>query len=215
MRNPLAGRLARVRAPSTKLSRTPPPSSQTTQNLAINWQSFSIGRSEAVRFIQPNSSSIALNRVLGQNPTSILGSLSANGQVFVLNPNGVLFGARLAGECRWVGCLHTEPERYSISWQAITASVMVVRRACRQSGHPHCSTRRLHCPARARSSQRRHHYRHAGHGPARRRRQSHPQSQQWFAAFLHNRSGLAQRAGREQTADSSRRRTGVHVGQGG
>ena len=66
---------------------------QATQNLAINWQSFDIGRSEAVQFVQPNSSSIALNRVLGQNPTSILGSLSANGQVFVLNPNGVLFGS--------------------------------------------------------------------------------------------------------------------------
>ncbi len=66
---------------------------QNTQNLAINWQSFSIGSSEAVRFNQPNSASIALNRVLGQDPSSILGSLSANGQVFVLNPNGVLFGA--------------------------------------------------------------------------------------------------------------------------
>ncbi|MGC2047377.1 MAG: filamentous hemagglutinin N-terminal domain-containing protein, partial [Gallionella sp.] len=66
---------------------------QNTQNLAINWQSFSIGSSEAVRFNQPNASSIALNRVLGQDPSSILGSLNANGQVFVLNPNGVLFGA--------------------------------------------------------------------------------------------------------------------------
>src|SRR3989304_8687273 len=65
---------------------------QNTQNLAINWQSFSIGSNEAVRFNQPNASSIALNRVLGQDPSSILGSLSANGQVFVLNPNGVLFG---------------------------------------------------------------------------------------------------------------------------
>ncbi len=65
---------------------------QTTQNLAIDWQSFSIGSNEAVHFNQPNASSIALNRVLGQDPSSILGSLSANGQVFVLNPNGVLFG---------------------------------------------------------------------------------------------------------------------------
>src|SRR3989304_394020 len=65
---------------------------QNTQNLAINWQSFSIGSNEAVRFNQPNASAIALNRVLGQNPSQILGSLSANGQVFVLNPNGVLFG---------------------------------------------------------------------------------------------------------------------------
>ncbi|MEI8323997.1 MAG: filamentous hemagglutinin N-terminal domain-containing protein, partial [Betaproteobacteria bacterium] len=65
---------------------------QSSQNLAINWQSFNIGANESVRFNQPNASSIALNRVLGQDPSQILGSLTANGQVFVLNPNGVLFG---------------------------------------------------------------------------------------------------------------------------
>ncbi|MEQ1773578.1 MAG: filamentous hemagglutinin N-terminal domain-containing protein, partial [Burkholderiales bacterium] len=65
---------------------------QTTDRAAINWQSFNIGVNESVRFAQPSSSSIALNRVLGQNPTEILGSLSANGQIFILNPNGVLFG---------------------------------------------------------------------------------------------------------------------------
>ena len=65
---------------------------QSSQNVVINWQSFSIGQGEAVRFIQPNSSSVALNRVLGADPSSILGSLSANGKVFLLNPNGILFG---------------------------------------------------------------------------------------------------------------------------
>ncbi|MGP1677992.1 MAG: two-partner secretion domain-containing protein, partial [Burkholderiales bacterium] len=66
--------------------------SQASQNTAINWQGFSIGRTEAVRFVQPNSSSIALNRVLGSDPSNILGSLSANGKVFLTNPNGILFG---------------------------------------------------------------------------------------------------------------------------
>ena len=65
---------------------------QSSQNVAINWQSFSIGQGEAVRFVQPNSSSVALNRVLGSDPSSILGSLSANGKVFLVNPNGILFG---------------------------------------------------------------------------------------------------------------------------
>jgi len=65
---------------------------QTTQNAAINWQSFSIGAGEAVRFVQPASSSVALNRVLGADPSSILGSLSANGRIFLVNPNGILFG---------------------------------------------------------------------------------------------------------------------------
>ena len=65
---------------------------QTSANLAINWQDFSIAANEAVRFNQPSATAVALNRVIGQNPSQILGSLSANGQVFVINPNGVLFG---------------------------------------------------------------------------------------------------------------------------
>jgi len=66
---------------------------QTSQRASINWQSFSIGQAEAVRFVQPDSSSVALNRVLGPDASSILGSLSANGKVFLVNPNGILFGA--------------------------------------------------------------------------------------------------------------------------
>ncbi|WP_210546922.1 filamentous hemagglutinin N-terminal domain-containing protein [Rhodoferax sp. PAMC 29310] len=65
---------------------------QTSANLAINWQDFSVTANEAVRFNQPSATAVALNRVIGQNPSQILGSLSANGQVFVINPNGVLFG---------------------------------------------------------------------------------------------------------------------------
>ncbi|QNN46499.1 filamentous hemagglutinin N-terminal domain-containing protein [Thermomonas brevis] len=65
---------------------------QTTQNLAINWQSFDIGQSASVTFLQPNATAIALNRVLSGDTTHILGQLKGNGQVWVLNPNGVLFG---------------------------------------------------------------------------------------------------------------------------
>lgn len=66
---------------------------QVSDRLSINWDSFNIGAGEAVRFNQPGTGSIVLNRVQGQDPSSILGALSANGQVFLLNPNGVLFGA--------------------------------------------------------------------------------------------------------------------------
>jgi filamentous hemagglutinin family protein len=65
---------------------------QSSQYVAINWDSFNIGAGQSVVFIQPNSSSLALNRVLGSDPSSILGSLTANGQVFLINPNGILFG---------------------------------------------------------------------------------------------------------------------------
>ena len=65
---------------------------QTTQNVAINWQSFGINAGESVQFVQPGSTSVALNRVVGSDPSNIFGSLSSNGKVFLLNPNGVLFG---------------------------------------------------------------------------------------------------------------------------
>ena len=65
---------------------------QQSQKAVIDWREFSIGRQELVRFQQPGTGSIALNRVLGSDPSRILGNLSANGQVFLVNPNGVLFG---------------------------------------------------------------------------------------------------------------------------
>ena len=65
---------------------------QSTQNAVLNWQSFNVAQGESVRFVQPNSNSVALNRVLGSDPSSILGTLSANGKVFLVNPNGILFG---------------------------------------------------------------------------------------------------------------------------
>ncbi|ELU9370490.1 filamentous hemagglutinin N-terminal domain-containing protein [Salmonella enterica] len=65
---------------------------QQTQNMATNWHSFDIGKNNTVQFVQPNSSSVALNRVTGASGSQIMGILKANGQVFILNPNGVLFG---------------------------------------------------------------------------------------------------------------------------
>ncbi|PLX84885.1 MAG: hemagglutinin [Desulfuromonas sp.] len=59
----------------------------------INWQSFSIGSGETTRFIQPGETSRVLNRIAGQDPSHIFGTLQSNGQVLLLNPNGVLFGA--------------------------------------------------------------------------------------------------------------------------
>lgn len=62
-------------------------------NSIINWQQFSIGTGEITRFIQQNGQSAVLNRVIGQDPSAILGQLLSNGRVFLINPNGVLFGA--------------------------------------------------------------------------------------------------------------------------
>jgi len=66
---------------------------QTTEKAIIQWQDFSIQQGNTAVFNQPSATSIALNRVTGNAPSSILGSLQANGQVWILNPNGILFGA--------------------------------------------------------------------------------------------------------------------------
>ncbi|MGB3432128.1 filamentous hemagglutinin N-terminal domain-containing protein [Achromobacter sp.] len=65
---------------------------QHSQKLVIDWNSFNIGVDERVTFNQPGASAIALNRVNGLSPSAILGRMDANGQVFLVNPNGVVFG---------------------------------------------------------------------------------------------------------------------------
>jgi filamentous hemagglutinin family protein len=66
---------------------------QQSQKLVINWNSFDIGSAASVSFSQPASNAIALNRVNSGVPTEIQGSLTANGNVWVLNSAGVVFGA--------------------------------------------------------------------------------------------------------------------------
>ncbi|WP_061289355.1 two-partner secretion domain-containing protein [Azotobacter vinelandii] len=65
---------------------------QNSRKLAIDWQRFDIGADKSVTFRQPDSGAIALNRVIGSDGSAILGKLDANGQVFLINPNGILFG---------------------------------------------------------------------------------------------------------------------------
>ena len=66
---------------------------QASQKMIANWQSFDIGKDASVQFVQPNASAVALNRVLSGDPTQIFGVLRSNGQVFLVNPAGVVFGA--------------------------------------------------------------------------------------------------------------------------
>lgn len=65
---------------------------QASDKLIADYNSFSIAAPEAVHFLQPSSSSVALNRVIGVDPSSLLGTLTANGKIFLINPNGILFG---------------------------------------------------------------------------------------------------------------------------
>ena len=65
---------------------------QNSNTTIINWQTFSINAGELTKFVQPSSSSAALNRVLGGQTSFINGTLSANGQVYLLNGNGIVVG---------------------------------------------------------------------------------------------------------------------------
>ena len=65
---------------------------QSSDRVVINWDNFSIGLGQGVDFRQPNARSVALNRVTGPEISQILGELTANGQVYLINGNGIVFG---------------------------------------------------------------------------------------------------------------------------
>ncbi|MGH6980439.1 MAG: filamentous hemagglutinin N-terminal domain-containing protein, partial [Stellaceae bacterium] len=65
---------------------------QSTKKSIINWNSYNVLKGESVVYQEPNSKSISLNRVLGGQAATILGKIQSNGQVWLVDPNGVLFG---------------------------------------------------------------------------------------------------------------------------
>ncbi|MFA7516365.1 MAG: filamentous hemagglutinin N-terminal domain-containing protein, partial [Candidatus Ratteibacteria bacterium] len=65
---------------------------QTTDKAIINWGGYSIDVGELVQYLQPGANAVSLNRIVGGNPSEILGQLIANGQIFLINPSGIVFG---------------------------------------------------------------------------------------------------------------------------
>lgn len=65
---------------------------QISDRVSLQWDTFNIGDKASVKFDQPNSSSIALNRVQGGSGSRINGKLSANGIIYIVDSNGVIFG---------------------------------------------------------------------------------------------------------------------------
>lgn len=63
-----------------------------TPGTVLNWQQFNIGQGQTTQFIQQSAQSTVLNRVVSNNPSQILGTLRSNGQVFLINPFGIMFG---------------------------------------------------------------------------------------------------------------------------
>jgi filamentous hemagglutinin len=66
---------------------------QTSTNAILNWLSFNISKDGTVNFVQPSSASVALNEIYDSNPSQIFGALNANGKIFLINQNGIIFGS--------------------------------------------------------------------------------------------------------------------------
>jgi trimeric autotransporter adhesin len=64
---------------------------QATPKSIIHWQSFGIAADESLHLIQP-AQGMALYRVIGNDASRIYGQLNATGRLFLINPNGILFG---------------------------------------------------------------------------------------------------------------------------
>src|SRR3569832_2030269 len=64
-----------------------------TNRSVINWQSFSIPAGSTTRFNQPDANSLSINRVVGNDPSAIYGTLSSNGRLVLVNPSGIAVGA--------------------------------------------------------------------------------------------------------------------------
>ncbi|MDF1826205.1 MAG: filamentous hemagglutinin N-terminal domain-containing protein [Verrucomicrobiales bacterium] len=91
--NPSGGTVVHGQALINQVSAKHLKISQQTQTAIINWADFSIGADELTQFVQPNSSASVLNRVTGGNISQIHGALQGNGNVFVVNPNGIVIGS--------------------------------------------------------------------------------------------------------------------------
>lgn len=66
---------------------------QTSNRAIVDWTSFSVGQGDAVRFVQPDAQAAILNKVTGNTTSTIAGQITGNGQVYLINPNGIAITA--------------------------------------------------------------------------------------------------------------------------
>ncbi|WP_158927924.1 filamentous hemagglutinin N-terminal domain-containing protein, partial [Acidisphaera sp. S103] len=88
--HPMGGQVVAGQASITQTANTTTVT-QTTARAAVDWQSYNVGRSQTVQYVDPSSSSVTLNRVVGPNPSQIAGRITSNGTVMIVNQAGLLF----------------------------------------------------------------------------------------------------------------------------
>ncbi len=86
---PAGGKVVSGAASISQPSATALTVNQTSPSAIVNWNSFSVGQGNTVTFNQPGASAAILNRVTGNTPSSIAGQITGNGQVYLVNPNGI------------------------------------------------------------------------------------------------------------------------------
>src|SRR5215469_3932991 len=92
--NPLGGQVVGGNATIQGQGTSTVTVTQSSDRAIINWKTFDLGAGDTTRFVQPSNSSITLDRVTGGlGASQIYGTVAANGRVFLVNPDGVLFGA--------------------------------------------------------------------------------------------------------------------------
>ncbi|MEX4646168.1 filamentous hemagglutinin N-terminal domain-containing protein [Haemophilus influenzae] len=99
---------------------------QTTPKTQIDWKSFDIGKDKEVIFQQPGENSVAYNRVTGGNASQIQGKLTANGKVYLANPNGVIITK--GAEINVAGLLATTKDLEKISENGNSNSYQFTRK---------------------------------------------------------------------------------------
>ncbi|MDI9408128.1 MAG: filamentous hemagglutinin N-terminal domain-containing protein [Candidatus Pacebacteria bacterium] len=66
---------------------------QDSSRAVINWNGFDVGIGESVEFQVPTTTSATLNRISSSAPSLIQGSVTSNGHLYFVNPNGMIFNA--------------------------------------------------------------------------------------------------------------------------
>lgn len=106
---------ATFRAPTPGSARPTLTIDQATQRAILDWNSFNVSRDSEVRFNQPSSTASVLNRIYSADPSVIQGRMSANGQVLLINQNGILFdrGAQINVQSLVASTLNISNDRFN------------------------------------------------------------------------------------------------------
>ncbi len=204
---------------------------QQSHKLITNWNEFSVRADERVSFHQPGQDAVALNRVIGRNGSDIQGRIDANGKVFLVNPNGVVFRQVRPGQRRRPGGFHPGPGRQGLPRRQLPV-LRRLRRNRSNAGSLQASEGGEHRPAGRPGQQRRRDPgatrrrgpgRRPGHQPQfRRRRPAQPAGGQGLGRRFRTqrrphprrwRPGADERPQRRQPAQDRRQQPGHSRGQ--